>query len=302
MLTPFLTILSQPASRRKWLTIISGTLIVLGLIALYGFGLRGLWAASMLTAAFVAGSDIAWRAVQALRIRHFSIELLVTVAAIGALFIGEYWESAAVTFLFSFGAWLEARTLRQTRGALADLLKAAPEVATVIRDGQPVEIAAGAVQPGETVLVRAGNRIPVDGEVTEGNAAVSEAAITGEPIPAEKAPGSHVHAGTIAENGVLRIRATGIGADTTLARIIRRVEEAQEERAPSQRMIERFAQWYTPGIMVLALGAWAVTQDIRLALTLLVVACPGALVISTPVSIVAGIGRAARSGILIKGG
>ncbi len=302
MLTPILTILRQPASRRKWLTIISGSLIVLGLIALYGFGLRGLWAASMLAAAFVAGSDIAWRAFHALRIRHFSIELLVTVAAIGALFIGEYWESAAVTFLFSFGAWLEARTLRQTRGALADLLKAAPEIATVIRDGQPVEIAASAVQPNEVVLVRAGNRIPVDGEVIDGNAAVSEAAITGEPIPAEKAPGSHVHAGTIAENGVLRIRATGIGADTTLARIIRRVEEAQEERAPSQRMIERFAQWYTPGIMVLALGAWAVTQDIRLALTLLVVACPGALVISTPVSIVAGIGRAARSGILIKGG
>jgi Cd2+/Zn2+-exporting ATPase len=294
--------LQNPATRRKWLTIISGALIALGLIALYGFGLRGLWAGAMLAAAFVAGSDIAWRAVQALRIRHFSIELLVTVAAIGALFIGEYWESAAVTFLFMLGAWLEARTLRQTRGALADLLKAAPEVATVIRDGQPVEVPASSVQLGETVLVRAGSRIPVDGEVTEGNAAVSEAAITGEPIPAEKAPGSHVHAGTIAENGVLRIRATGIGSDTTLARIIRRVEEAQEERAPSQRMIERFAQWYTPAIMVLAFGAWAVTQDLRLALTLLVVACPGALVISTPVSIVAGIGRAARSGILIKGG
>ncbi|MFC3085362.1 hypothetical protein [Tabrizicola soli] len=235
MLTPILTTLRQPASRRKRLTIISGTLIVLGLIALYGFGLPGLWAASMVTAAFVAGSDIAWRAVHALRIRHFSIELLVTVAAIGALFIGEYWESAAVTFLFSLGAWLEARTLRQTRGALADLLKAAPEVATVIRDGQPVEVAANAVRLGETVLVRAGSRIPVDGEVTEGNAAVSEAAITGEPIPAEKAPGSHVHAGTIAENGVLRIRATGIGSDTTLARIIRRVEEAQEERAPGLR-------------------------------------------------------------------
>ena len=302
MFTPILTTFRHPAERRKWLTIISGTLIVIGLIALYGLGLRGLWAASMLAAAFVAGSDIAWRAVQALRIRHFSIELLVTVAAVGALFIGEYWESAAVTFLFMFGAWLEARTMRQTRGALAELLKAAPEVATVIRDGEPVEVPAASVQLDEIVLVRAGGRIPVDGEVTEGSAAVSEAAITGEPIPAEKAPGAHVHAGTIAENGVLRIRATGIGADTTLARIIRRVEEAQEERAPSQRMIERFAQWYTPGIMVLAIGAWAVTGNLPLALTLLVVACPGALVISTPVSIVAGIGRAARSGILIKGG
>ncbi len=294
--------LRNPATRRKWLTLGSAALIGAALVAGYGLGLPGLWAALMTAAAVLAGADIAWRAVQALRIRHLSIELLVTVAAIGALIIGEYWEAAAVTFLFMLGAWLEARTLRQTRGALADLLKAAPELATVIRDGQPIEVAASAVQVGETVLVRAGSRIPVDGEVTEGNAAVSEAAITGEPIPAEKAPGSRVHAGTIAENGVLRIRATGIGADTTLARIIRRVEEAQEERAPSQRMIERFAQWYTPAIMVLAFGAWVVTQDIRLALTLLVVACPGALVISTPVSIVAGIGRAARSGILIKGG
>ncbi|HRO16486.1 MAG TPA: cation-transporting P-type ATPase, partial [Paracoccus sp. (in: a-proteobacteria)] len=156
MTPPILAPLQNPATRRKWLTLTSGALIVLGLIALYGFGLRGLWAGAMLAAAFVAGSDIAWRAVQALRIRHFSIELLVTVAAIGALFIGEYWESAAVTFLFSLGAWLEARTLRQTRGALADLLKAAPETATVIRDGQPVEVPAASVQLGETVLVRAG--------------------------------------------------------------------------------------------------------------------------------------------------
>ncbi len=302
MTTSNLSPLRNPATRRKWLVLGSAALIGAGLVARWGFGAIDLWAALMAAAAVLAGADIAWRALQALRIRHLSIELLVTIAAIGALIIGEYWEAAAVTFLFMLGAWLEARTLRQTRGALADLLKAAPQLATVIRDGQPVEVAASAVRPGETVLVRAGQRIPVDGEVMEGNAAVSEAAITGEPIPAEKAPGARVHAGTIAENGLLRIRATGVGADTTLARIIRRVEEAQEERAPSHRMIERFAQWYTPAIMVLALGAWAVTQDVRLALTLMVVACPGALVISTPVSIVAGIGRAARSGILIKGG
>jgi Cd2+/Zn2+-exporting ATPase len=302
MTISILPLLRNPATRRKWLVLGSAALIGAGLVARWGFGAIDLWAALMAAAAVLAGADIAWRALQALRVHHLSIELLVTIAATGALIIGEYWEAAAVTFLFMLGAWLEARTLRQTRGALADLLKAAPELATVIRDGQPVEVAANAVRPGETVLVRAGQRIPVDGEVIEGNAAVSEAAITGEPIPAEKAPGARVHAGTIAENGLLRIRATGVGADTTLARIIRRVEEAQEERAPSQRMIERFAQWYTPAIMVLALGAWAVTQDVRLALTLMVVACPGALVISTPVSIVAGIGRAARSGILIKGG
>lgn len=292
----------HPARRRFWLTVGSGGLIAAGLLARYGFGMIEAWTALMVAAAFLAGSDIAIRAWRSLLVKHFSIELLVTVAAVGALFIGEVWESAAVTFLFIFGGWLEARTMGQTRGALKALLDAAPATATVLRDGDPVEVPAHMVQLGETVLVRAGQRIPVDGEVTEGTAAVSEAAITGEPMPAEKAPGSHVHAGTIAENGLLRIRATNVGADTTLARIIQRVEEAQEEKAPSQRMIERFAQWYTPSIIGLAVAAFAVTQDIRLALTLLVVGCPGALVISTPVSIVGGIGRAARSGILIKGG
>ncbi len=292
----------HPARRRLGLTIASGALILLAVIAGYGFGADGLWSAAMIAAAVVAGSDIAVRAVQALRLKHLSIELLVTVAAVGAMVIGEYWEAAAVTFLFIFGAWLEARTMRQTRGALKALIDAAPATATVLRDGQPVEVAASAVALGETVLVKAGQRIPVDGEVIQGAAAVSEAAITGESIPVEKIAGSAVYTGTIAENGALRIRALHVGADTTLARIVSRVEQAQEEKAPTQRLIERFAQWYTPGIMALSALTWAISGDVRLALTLLVVGCPGALVISTPVSIVAGIGRAARSGILIKGG
>jgi Cd2+/Zn2+-exporting ATPase len=291
MITNIRAVIAHPARRRLWLTAGSGGLIAMGLLARYGFGMIDQSAALMVAAAVLAGSDIAVRAWRALRVKHLGIELLVTVAAV-----------AAVTFLFMLGAWLEMRTMGRTRGALKELLSAAPVTAVVLREGAPVEVAAHEVRPGETVLVKAGQRIPVDGEVTDGAAAVSEAAITGEPIPAEKAAGSRVHAGTIAENGLLRIRATGVGADTTLARIIQRVEEAQEEKAPTQRMIERLAQWYTPAIIGLAVLAFLVTWDIRLALTLLVVGCPGALVISTPVSIVAGIGRAARSGILIKGG
>jgi len=294
--------LRHPVRRRMWITLASGILIATALVAGFGFGLNAAWAALMTAAALVAGSDIATRAWQALRLRHLSIELLVTVAAAGALVIGEYWEAAAVTFLFMVGAWLEMRTMRHTRGALKQLLAAAPAMATVLRDGEPIEIGAGDVRHGETVLVKAGQRVPVDGEVIDGAAAVNEAAITGEPIPAEKSAGSRVHAGTVAENGLLHIRATGVGADTTLAKIIQRVEEAQEEKAPTQRMIENFARWYTPAIFGLAIVSYVVTRDVRLALTLLVVGCPGALVISTPVSIVAGIGRAARAGILIKGG
>lgn len=294
--------LKHPATRRMWITAGSAGLILLALFSNYVLEWNGGWIIFMVLAWLLAGQEIAIRAWQALRLRHLSIELLVTLAAAGAITIGEYWEAAAVTFLFMLGAWLEGRTMRHTRGALKALVEAAPSMATVLRNGEALEVPADSVERGEIVLVKAGQRIPVDGEVIEGAAAVNEAAISGEPIPAEKAPGGRVHAGTLAENGLLQIRTTGVGADTTLAKIIHRVEEAQEEKAPSQRMIESFARWYTPAIFGLGIAAFAFTGDIRLALTLLVVGCPGALVISTPVSIVAGIGRAARSGILIKGG
>lgn len=302
MFSAIIDIYRHPASRRKWLTIASGLFIAAALVTNYVFGLVTLWAPLMTTAAILAGYDIALRAWASLRLRHLSIELLVVVAATGALFINNHWESAAVTFLFMLGAWLETRTMSRTRGALKALVDAAPVVATVLRDGETIEVAAHEVALGETVLVKAGQRLPVDGEVIEGTAAVSEAAITGEPIPAEKAPGSRVFAGTVAENGLLRLRATSVGADTTLARIITRVEEAQGAKAPAQRMIESFGRWYTPAVFLLAIGSYIVSRDIELSLTLLVVGCPGALVISTPVSVIAGIGRAARAGILIKGG
>jgi Cd2+/Zn2+-exporting ATPase len=256
----------------------------------------------MAAAALVAGYDIAARAIRALRSRHISIELLVTVAAAGALAIGDTWEAAAVTFLFIFGAYLEARTLGRTRQALGRLLDLAPTTALVQRAGQVVEVAPHDVEVGEMVLVKPGARVPVDGEVLGGRSAVDESAITGESIPAEKVSGDHVFAGTLNQAGQLTVRAQGVGADTTLARIIRRVEEAQEAKAPTQRFIEGFARWYTPAIMALSAAAFLLTRDVELALTLLVIGCPGALVISTPVSIVAGIGRAAQLGILIKGG
>src|SRR5699024_103896 len=154
----------------------------------------------------------------------------------------------------------------------------------------------------ETVLVKNGAKVPVDGEVIGGSGALDEASITGESIPVEKSEGDQVFAGTISRGVFLQVRATGIGADTTLARIIHRVEEAQDAKAKTAAFMDRFSTYYTPAIMVLALAVGLLTADVVLALTLLVIACPGALVISIPVSIVAGIGRAARDGILIKGG
>lgn len=293
---------NSPARRRGLIVLLAGAAGIGGVASKFLGGPAGLTNALWLFAAAIAGSEIALRAFAALRVRTISIELLVTIAAVGALFIGEYWESAAVTFLFVLGGYLEARTLARTRSALKGLLALAPTEVTVRRDGNEVTLAPHEVVAGDTVVVRPGGRLGVDGVILSGQAAIDESAITGEPIPAQKQSGDTVFAGTVSHDGYLEVRAEGVGADTTLARIIQRVEQAQEAKAPTQRMIERFASWYTPAIIVMALGAYAVTQNVALALTLLVIACPGALVISTPISVIAGIGRAARGGILIKGG
>jgi len=290
------------ASRRRLVMLVSGALLLLGVGTGQLAATEAFRQPLLVAAALVAGVDIARRAFDGLRRRQIGIDLLVTIAAVGALVIGEAWEAAAVTFLFVFGAWLEARTLGRTRQALSSLLELAPLTALVMRDGEPVEVDPSEVRVGETVLVRPGARIPVDGIVREGRAAVDESAITGEPMPAEKGGGNAVYAGTVSRDGMLLIEATGVGADTTLARIVHRVEEAQEARAPVQRTIERFASWYTPSIVVLAVLGGALTGRVELALTLLVIGCPGAMVIATPVAIVAGIGRAAGRGILVKGG
>lgn len=294
--------ITDPLRRRQAITAASGALIVAGLAAEHLAGRPALAGWLMVAAALLAGSDIALRAYQALRNRHVSIELLVTIAVVGALAIGEAWEAAAVTFLFMLGAYLEARTLSRTRHAIQELLDLAPMTAIVLRDGQQVEVSPTEVLLGETVLIKPGAKAPVDGTVLDGRAAIDESAITGEPMPVEKAAGDRVFAGTVSQSGLLRVQATGVGADTTLARIVRRVEEAQEAQAPTQRFIERFARWYTPAIIGLSGVALLVTGDVELALTLLVIGCPGALVIATPVAVVAGIGRAAQQGILIKGG
>lgn len=291
-----------PAQRRFYLALISGTLLILALGSGWLLGRVALRDDLLIAAALVAGMDIAVRAWHGLRGRQMTIEVLVTVAALGALAIGEDGEAAAVTLLFLLGTQLETRLLRRTRLAVAQLLELAPSSAVVVRANQPVEVAPEEVACGETVLVRSGARIPVDGEVLRGRAAVDESAMTGEPVPVEKAAGGSVFAGTVSQDGLLWVRATGVGRDTMLARIVRRVEEAQEQKAPAQRAIDSFARWYTPAIVMLGGAALLLTRNVDLALTLLVIGCPGALVIATPVAVVAGLGRAARRGILIKGG
>ncbi len=281
---------------------IAGALIVASLLASAAGAPSAAADALMIAAAALAAWRIVRSAARALRAGVVGIDLLVSAAAIGAVLIGDFWEAAAVTFLFTVGHALEAQTLARTRSALTELVDLTPTTALLYRDGTQEEVPATAVTPGQHVLVKNGARVPVDGEVVSGRGTVDESSITGESIPAEKGPGDEVWAGTVAHGGLLEVRADGVGNDTTLARIIRRVEDAQDDKARTAAFIDRFSAWYTPAIIVLALVAGLLTRDVRLALTLLVIGCPGALVISIPAAIVAGIGRGARDGVLIKGG
>lgn len=253
-------------------------------------------------ATLIAGMPILLKAIAALRARVASIELLVSIAVLGALIIGELEEAAMVTFLFGLGNYLERRTLKQTHRALANLTEMQPTQALLVSEGQTRTVAIDDVEVGDQLLVRIGDQVPVDGRVVTGTATVNEAAITGETRVVNKTPTDQVYTGTIVENGQMVVEAQKVGEETTFGKIIELVEEAQDNQAPVSRFIDQFALFYTPLVLVLALLTQLVTQDFRLAITILVLACPGALVIGTPVSNVAGIGRGAQSGILIKGG
>lgn len=282
---------------------VAAGILILAALTVYLFNWSGLLLDILLiSASIVAGIPTFLKAWKASRQRMFSIELLVTIAVIGALIIGEYMESAAVTFLFLFGAFLEGRSLEKARASLKSLMEMAPLEATVIRNGIRSIIMAAEVIENDLVVIQTGEKIPVDGRVSSGKASVNEAAITGESVPATKNKEDQVFSGSILDSGYLEVIAEKVGADTTFSKIIELVEEAQEGKAKTQRFLEKFAAIYTPGIMVLSVLVWIITRDVHLALTFLVIACPGALVISAPVSIVAGIGNAARNGILIKGG
>lgn len=283
------------------ITAISGLLILLGLLLPFlGYASYQDWA--LIAATIIAVVPIATKAFQALRLKVFSIELLVTIAVIGALYIHEYTESSIVTFLFLFGAYLEARTLEKTRSSLKALVDMAPQEANVIREGENLTIPVEEVVKGDRVIIRSGGKVPVDGRVVSGKAILNEAAITGESVPSSKEVDDKVYSSTIVDYGYLEIIAEKVGDDTTFAKIIELVEEAQESKSKTQKFLDKFANYYTPAVVVLSIIVYAFTRNFHLAITFLVVACPGALVIGAPVSSVAGIGNGARNGVLVKGG
>lgn len=284
------------------ITLLSAVLIVLGY--------AGKFAGSLLTynivlavASIIAAVPIMIHAYQALRAKVISIELLVSIAVIGAFIIGEYNESAIVTFLFLFGSYLEARTLSKTRESIKSLTEMAPTTATLVHDdGTTEEVDVDDVEEDDIVLVKTGASIPVDGVIVDGHGYTDESAVTGESREITKKIDDNVFSGTMLSDGYLKVRATKVGDDTTFAKIIELVEDAQDTKSHAEKFIDRFAQYYTPAVLIIALLVFIFSRDFKLAITVLVLGCPGALVIGAPVSNVAGIGNGAKRGILIKGG
>jgi Cd2+/Zn2+-exporting ATPase len=286
---------------KNHLAVVMGLLIVLAYFAKVVVQWPLGYTASLLVASIIGFVPIFIQSWQALKARVISIELLVTIAVAAAFVIGEYNESAIVTFLFLFGGLLEQKTLEKTRSSIKELTQLAPASALRVEGSEIVEVEIEDVEAGDVLVIKTGARVPVDGKITEGSGFLNEASVTGESSLSSKTLGDQVFAGTILENGTLKVTAEKVGEDTTFGKIIELVEEAQDSKSSAERFIDRFAKFYTPIVLLLALIVGLVTRDIRLAITILVLGCPGALVIGVPVSNVAGIGNGAKHGILIKG-
>lgn len=291
---------------QKWLQknvnrlmLASAILIGFGFLGKYVFANELAWNLTMLIASILGGLPIGIHAYQALKFKQISIDLLVTIAVVGAIFIREFEESAIVTFLFTFGTYLEKRTLEKTRSSIKELTQMVPTRA-LFADGSEIDI--DKVKVGDKLLIKTGSQVPVDGRISDGSAFVNEAAITGESREIEKNRGEQVFSGSILVNGILYVTAEKVGEDTTFGKIIELVEEAQDTKSPAEKFIDRFAKYYTPVVLLIAIITWLVSQNLELAITILVLGCPGALVIGAPVSNVAAIGNGAKNGLLIKGG
>ena len=288
--------------KKNIITLIGGILIAIAFFSKWTIGNIEVFTWSLIMASILGAAPIVIQAYQALRVKVVSIDVLVTIAVIGAFLIHNYEESAIVTFLFLFGAYLEQRTLNQTRSAIKELTEMAPDSALKqMENGEFELVEVDEVDEGDILLVKTGAKVPVDGTVISGEGSVNEASITGESLPVAKEKGSKVYAGTILDNGTIQIVADRVGEDTTFGKIIELVEEAQDSKSEAERFIDRFSKYYTPAVLVLGFIVWLFSRNIELAITILVLGCPGALVIGVPVSNVAGIGNGARNGVLLKG-
>ncbi len=292
-------------------TVASGALILAG-FALASLGYpRPVAIAFYLAGMVTGGLHIFRKGLFAIRNLTLDMNFLMSVAIVGAAAIGEWLEGATVVFLFSMAQYLEMRSMDRARNAIQSLMQLAPDEALVRRDGKDVAVPVSEVQLDEIFIVRPGDKVPLDGEVVRGSSSINQAPITGESAPVSKKRGDDVFAGTMNGDGSLEVRATHRADDTTLARIIHMVEDAQAQKAPMQTFVDKFAKYYTPAVLALAAAVVIIpplafgqpfAQWLYRGLVLLVISCPCALVISTPVSIASALASAARHGVLIKGG
>jgi len=295
---------------RVWPLVSSAALLIAGLTFEFGFAQSTAAQVSYGLAALVAGPDIFRNAWRSLLKRRLGMSFLMTLAAVGAFATGHGEEGAAVLLLFSLAEELEAYAETRAHSSIRKLLELAPAMATVRRDGAEVQVPTEQVRVGETMVLRPGEKIPLDGVVVEGSSSVDQSPITGESVPVEKTEGSQVFAASLVNEGYLEVEVTKVSSATVLARIVELVSEAEGHEAPTEKFVERFARVYTPTVVVLAVAVATLptllfgqpfTEWLYRSLVLLVVSCPCALAISTPVSFVSGLTAAAKHGLLIKG-
>ena len=281
----------------------TGVLIIAAwLVSLVGVDVPYLAEGLALVAVGIGGLGIVWGALQGLRQRQVNVDELVSIAVIASVLAGEYLSAGLVVFMMIFGQLLEEATSQRATAALEHLAALQPERAHRMVGNAIQEVMVEDLQPGDTVLAKPGERLPVDGLVVAGAAAVDEALVTGESLPVQKEPGHRVYAGTLNQDGALTIRTEAVGEQAYVGQIGRLLDALEEERAPIVRVADRYARYFTPAILIVAGATWLISGNLSSALAVLIVACPCALVLATPTAIVAGVANAARQGILVKGG
>lgn len=286
---------------RKWL--FPGFLLVTILAALVPGQERLLGLDIALVPMLVGGAFITYNTIIAtLETRRITAGVLVVIALVGSAYVGEYLAAAIVAFMMIAGEFLEEITLEKTRNAVRELVQLVPDKASVLRNGKWVEQQVEDLTPGDRVLVRSGERIPVDGKVVAGQGSVNQATLTGESMPVDKQLGDPIFVGTLLESGALEAVVEKVGEDSTLGRIIQVVYEAQETKGQTQRVADKFASYFTPVILLICLVVGLATRDLMRVMSVLVIACPCALILATPTAVVAAVGNAARRGVMIKGG
>ena len=300
----------QPTDKpNRWIVwipmIFLASLSLLALVELLGEGLHGLSAIPWpltLAAALAGGWPIARRAIGALRQRQITADLLMTIAILAALALGEFVAAMLIVFFMRIATTIETFTTTQAQHAIKSLVRLAPDVACVRRDGTDVEIPVRDLRPDDVLIIRPGERIAADGSVIDGHSAVDQSAITGESMPVEKQAGDAVFAGTLNQRGALAANVIRVGAETLLGRIAKAVEEAEASKAPVQKFADRYSAIFLPTILIVAAITSAISGNLQTGIAVLVVACPCAVALATPLAVTASVGAAARHGILIKGG